>query len=94
MATVNGAKALGYDDLGTISLNQKADIVLYDMHKPWWYPRNNRISLLIYAANSTDVDTVLVNGKILMKRGEMLTIDTEKVYAEATRQAQKLTATH
>ena len=91
MATVNGAKALGYNDLGSISLNQKADIVLYDMHKPWWYPRNNRVSLLIYAANSSDVDTVLINGKILMKRGEMLTIDTEKVYAEAKIQAKKLT---
>ena len=91
MATINGAKALGYNDLGTICVNQKADIVLYDMDKPYWYPRNDRVSLLIYAANSSDVDTVVINGKLLMKRGEMLTIDTEKVYAQASMQAQKLT---
>ena len=91
MATLNGARALGYTDLGTLEVNQKADIVLYDMHHPSWYPRHNRLSLLLYAADSSDVDTVIVQGKILMKRGEMLTIDTEKVYAQALQQAHKLT---
>jgi len=91
MATVNGAKALGFDNLGEIKVGQKADIVLYDMNKPYWYPRYDRTSLFIYAANASDADTVLVDGKVVLEKGELLTIDVEKVYAEANRCALRLT---
>ena len=91
MATVNGAKALGFENLGEIKVGQKADIVLYDMNKPYWYPRHDRTSLFIYAANASDADTVLVDGKVLLEKGELLTIDVEKVYAEANKCALRLT---
>ena len=63
MATKQGASALGFTDVGEIEVGQKADIVLYDMQKPYWYPRHDRVSLLVYAASATDADTVIVNGK-------------------------------
>jgi len=91
MATSNGAKALGFDSLGQIKVGLKADIVLYDMNKPYWYPRYDRTSLFIYAANASDADTVLIDGKIVMEKGELLTIDIEKVYAEANKCALRLT---
>lgn len=91
MATVNGAKALGLQDLGEIEIGQKADIVLYDMDKPYWYPRYDRTSLFIYAANSSDADTVIVDGKVIMEKGQFLNIDTEKVYFEANKCAMRLT---
>ena len=91
MATVNGAKALGFENLGEIKVGQKADIVLYDMNKPYWYPRYDRTSLFIYAANASDAATVLVDGKVLLEKGEFLTIDIEKVYAEANKCALHLT---
>ena len=53
------------------------------MQKPYWYPRHDRVSLLVYAASATDADTVIVNGKVLMKNGELLEMDVEKIYAEA-----------
>ncbi|MFQ9524168.1 MAG: hypothetical protein ACLR2G_12775 [Phascolarctobacterium faecium] len=61
MATKQGASTLGFTDVG--GLVGQADIVLYDMQKPYWYPRHDRVSLLVYAASATDADTVIVNGK-------------------------------
>ena len=91
LATKQGALALGFTDVGQIAVGQKADIVLYDMQKPYWYPRHDRISLLVYAANATDADTVIVNGKVLMKNGELLHMDVEKIYAEANTRGHRLT---
>lgn len=90
MATVNGAKVLGFDELGRLSVGQQADIVLWNMHKPYWYPRHNKLSLLVYAANSSDADTVIVNGKVVLQNGSMTLFDEEKIYAEANLRAQKL----
>lgn len=90
MATVNGAKVLGFDELGKLSVGQHADIVLWNMHKPYWYPRHNKLSLLVYAANSSDADTVIVNGKVVLQNGSMTLFDEEKIYAEANLRAQKL----
>ena len=90
MATSEGAKALGFENVGELVAGQKADIVLYDMCKPYWYPRNDRVSLFVYAANSADADTVIVDGKLLMENGTLLHMDTEKIYFEAERCAQEL----
>jgi len=91
MATVMGAKALGFTDCGEIKIGNKADLVLYDMSKPYWYPRHNLTSLFIYAANASDASTVVVDGKVLMEKGELLTIDIERVYSEANSCAKRLT---
>lgn len=91
MATSEGAKALGFKNLGKIEAGQKADIVLYDMDKPYWHPRHDRISLFVYAANACDADTVIIDGKVLMQNGELLYMDLEKIYDEADRRAHRLT---
>ena len=91
MATYQGAKCLGYDKLGKLEKGWLADIVLYDMNKPHWYPRNNRMSLLVYAANANDADTAIINGKVVMEKGEVKALDAEKIYFEADRIAKRLT---
>lgn len=82
MGTRLGAIAIGVPDTGELTIGKKADIVLYNMDSPAWYPRYDRVSLLVYAASSYDVDTVLVDGKILLDKGEFTTIDLEKTVAE------------
>ena len=79
LGTENGAKALGLEKVGRIEKDYKADIVLYDMKNAEWQPRYNPISLLVYSANSSSVDTVIVNGKVLMEHGELKTLDEEKI---------------
>lgn len=85
MGTWMGAEAVGLKNVGRLEPGQKADVVLYNMDSPAWHPRNDRTSLLVYAGSSADVDTVLVDGNILLKKGEFTTIDLEKVTAEVER---------
>lgn len=91
LATKQGALALGFTDIGELAVGQKADIVLYDMQKPYWYPRHDRVSLFVYAANAADADTVIVNGKVLMQNGELPQLDVERIYAEANTRGHRLT---
>ncbi len=91
MATVNGAKAVWLENTGNLSVGAKADIVLYNMDKPHWYPRFDLCQMLVYSAQSADVDTVIVDGKVLLNAGNLLTIDEEKVKYETEIRAKKLT---
>lgn len=90
MATVDGAKVLGFKDCGKLEAGQQADIVLWDMHKPYWYPRHNKLSLLVYAASAYDADTVFVAGRKVVEQGRLVTFDEEKIYAEAEACAKRL----
>ncbi len=90
MATVGGAKVLGFENLGKLAAGQGADIVLWDMNKPYWYPRHNKLSQLVYAASANDADTVIVAGKKVLEGGKLLTFDEEKIYAEAQACVEKL----
>lgn len=92
MGTKDGAMCLGYDDLGELKEGYLADLILVDRSGWHWKPRFNSISLAIYAGNSMDVDTVMVNGKVLMRHKELLTIDTEKLDYEVQRVTDKLYA--
>ena len=86
------AKGLGYDNLGKLEKGALADIILVDRSGYHWHPRFDSISLAVYAGNSMDVDTVIINGKTVMRHKEMTTIDTEKLYAEVDRVTEKLYA--
>lgn len=92
MGTKDGAMCLGYDDLGELKEGYLADLILVERSGWHWKPRFNSISLAVYAGNSMDVDTVMVNGKVLMRHKELLTIDTEKLDYEVQRVTDKLYA--
>lgn len=90
LLTEGGARALGYTDVGRLEVGYKADITLVDRSGLHWYPRNNMMSLMAYASHSDDVDTVLVDGKVLLRHKEFTTLDVEKVKYEAERTKVKL----
>ncbi len=73
------------DEIGTLEVGKKADLILVDLNKPHFAPWNNSVSDLVYSAQGSDVKTTIVNGKILMKDYEVLTMDAEKIMAEAAR---------
>ncbi|MEM2192114.1 MAG: amidohydrolase family protein, partial [Candidatus Hadarchaeales archaeon] len=80
MATLRGARAtLWRDELGSIEAGKLADIVIVNQKKPHLQPVRNPISNLVYSASGGDVDTVIVDGKIIMKERRILTVDEEKV---------------
>lgn len=76
MATANGAKALGLEgQVGQIKPGFKADLILVDMNKPHLVPVHDAEAALVYSAQGSDVDTVMVNGKVLVQGGRLVTID-------------------
>jgi cytosine/adenosine deaminase-related metal-dependent hydrolase len=84
MATINGAKVVGLEDqIGSLEAGKKADIVLIDVWKPHILPIHNIVENIVYCANETDVDTVIINGKIVMAKGKMKTVDESAVLEKA-----------
>ncbi len=92
MATKEGAKCLGYDDLGELAEGNLADIILVDRSGLHWQPTLDSVSLAVYAANSMDVDTVLINGRVVLRKKELTTVDTERLASEVARVTKKLYA--
>ncbi len=85
-ATTNGYRAIGMGNIaGKIETGKVADLVLLDIDAPQFYPRNNLAAALVYSANGSETDTVIIDGEIVMKNREVLTIDTERVYYEINR---------
>ncbi len=80
MATINGAKALGLEDeIGSLEAGKKADITIVDMEKPHIAPVHDPVGSLVYCANCNDVDTVLIDGKVVMEGREVKTVDEEEI---------------
>ena len=79
MATVNGAEALGFERLGLIKEDYLADLTIFDLNSNSFTPRNNLISALVYSANSSDVESVICDGKFIMRDRKILNVDEEKV---------------
>lgn len=93
MATSGGARALGLEKaIGAIEVGLKADIVLMDMSGLHWYPRYDKLSLLAYSAGQGDVDTVIVNGDILVEKRQLTTIDEEQLKFEVQNRGIRLTS--
>lgn len=90
MATVNGARALGFNTVGQIKQGFNADMVLIDISKPHYFPEHNLVSNLSYSAQASDVETVFVDGKILYDKGEYKTLDKEKIYYNIKRVYKRL----
>jgi 5-methylthioadenosine/S-adenosylhomocysteine deaminase len=86
MATINAAITLGMEKkLGSIEVGKKADLTLVDMEKPHLTPVHNAVSTLVYSVRAGDVDTTIVNGRVLMREGKVLTLDEGNVLRSASR---------
>jgi 5-methylthioadenosine/S-adenosylhomocysteine deaminase len=80
MATLDGARALCWEnEIGSIEVGKRADLAIINFEKPHLCPLYNEVSHLVYAAKSADVETVLVNGKIVMENRRLTTLNVEHV---------------
>ncbi|MEE9474392.1 MAG: amidohydrolase family protein [Candidatus Hydrothermarchaeaceae archaeon] len=92
-ATINGAKALGMEnEIGSIEVGKRADIILVNLKRANLTPLTNPVSHIVYAAKGSDVDTVIVDGKVLMENRQLRTLDLEEVLKFANEEAGKLFA--
>ncbi|MBL7959068.1 5'-deoxyadenosine deaminase [bacterium] len=91
MATIQGARTLGMEkEIGSIEPGKNADLVLMDLENVHSMPEENIYSSIIYSARSTDVKTVIVDGKVVMKNRELRTIDEQQVVKNIRPQIKKL----
>ena len=91
MATVNGAKAMGWErDIGSLEKGKKADLIILDMKKPEWIPLHNEIQNLVYSASGDSVETVIIDGKIVMEEKVVQNMDEAEVLAKVQESGEKL----
>lgn len=84
MATLNGARAtLWGKELGSLEPEKLADLIIVDQRNPHLVPVRNPVSNLVYAANGSDVDTVIIDGKIVMQGRKVKTIDETEIVEQA-----------
>lgn len=86
MSTINGAKAMGIEEqVGSIEVGKKADFIVIDMDKPHLTPAPDPVSTIVYAAHGSDVDTVVIDGQIVMEGRNVLSLDEGAVVEDARR---------
>jgi len=84
MATLNGARAtLWGKELGSLESGKLADLIVVNQNNPHLVPVRNPVSNLVYAANGSDVETVIIDGKIVMQGREVKTIDETEIVEQA-----------
>jgi cytosine/adenosine deaminase-related metal-dependent hydrolase len=81
MATINGAKSIGLDDVtGSIQVGKRADLVVFNTRRPEWRALFNPLNNLVYSTDGRSIETVLVDGKIVVEKGRILGVDEESLY--------------
>jgi len=91
MATIDGARALGLSDfIGSLEVNKRADIILIDAEKPHLTPIHDIYATLVYSARGSDVDTVIVDGKVLMENRNVKTLDEHEIIKKVEERIQGL----
>lgn len=88
LLTINGAEALALENTAQIEEGKKADLILVDIEQhSFSFPHHNNLSNLFYAADGRAVDTVIINGQLIMEDRELKTLDQERIYYEAEKRS-------
>src|SRR5712691_5627344 len=92
LATIDGARALGLEkELGSLEIGKQADVIVIDLAQAHSIPaRDDVISSLVYSAGSSDVRTTIIDGRVVMRDGELLTLNEPDVIAEANREGRSV----
>lgn len=93
MATLDGARALGLEaEVGSVEPGKRADLTVLELGRLHTTPRPDVVSTVVYASEARDVRDVLIDGRPVLRDGELQTLDEREVLAEATRQYELLAA--
>src|ERR1043165_1970929 len=91
MATIDGARALGLDtEIGSIEVGKRADVAVVRLDRLHSTPVEDVVSAVVYSAQPDDVDTVVIDGEIVLRDGELLTMDERDITVTARSEAEKL----
>jgi 5-methylthioadenosine/S-adenosylhomocysteine deaminase len=91
LATAAGAHALGLQtEIGSLEVGKRADITIIDLERLHLTPRPDIVSSIVYAAEAGDVRDVLIDGRLVLRAGKLLSLAAHEVIAEARTQAKLL----
>ena len=93
LATRGSAQALGFEESGAIRVGGPADLVLFDSQQAHWMPRHDLMASVVYNSHPGDVRYVICDGQILLRDGELTTLDEERILHEAERRAFRMVGT-
>lgn len=93
MATLGGARTMLLDDeIGSLEVGKRADIVLHDTDRPEWRPLLNVMNQLVWSADGRGVHTVLVDGRVVVEDGHSTLVDEERLFARAQEMGEAISA--
>lgn len=94
LATVNGARALGYaeGELGVVREGALADLIVVDLQKPHLQPVHDLVSNIVYCGKASDVDTVMVDGRIVVENRRVAGVNLPALYAAVAAAVKRITA--
>ena len=93
LATWAGAKAMGFAGSGAVAEGKHADLVLFNTDQAHWVPRHNLAASVVYSAHPGDITDVMCDGRWLLRHGELVTLDEERIRREAEARALRLVST-
>jgi 5-methylthioadenosine/S-adenosylhomocysteine deaminase len=93
LATIDGARALGLgEEIGSLEVGKRADMILVNLDDFHMTPRPDLVSTIVYAAEAGDVDTVIIDGRVVMRDGILTTLDKRAVIQQARDEAARMQA--
>src|ERR1041385_807956 len=91
MATIDGARALGLvNEIGSLEVDRRADVIVIDVSELHAVPTGDVVSALVYSAQPSDVRATIIDGQVVMRDRELLTLNEPAVLADANREAEAL----
>ena len=91
MATIDAARVLGREkELGSLEAGKIADIILVDAERPNMVPLYNPYSQIVYSAGGSEVSSVIIDGRLVMEKGKILTVNEKEVINKAQKLAEKI----
>jgi 5-methylthioadenosine/S-adenosylhomocysteine deaminase len=93
LATIDGARALGLDrEIGSLEEGKRADILLLNLDKLHLTPQPDIVSTIVYSAERSDVESLMIDGRLIMKNRQLLTMSEAEIKALALEQSRLLKA--
>ena len=91
MATLDGACAMGLDDdMGSLAVGKKADLVVFDFRRAHLTPSTDVLGTLVHAGQGRDVETVIVDGRVVVEDGRAVLVDQDEIRLQAAEAARQL----
>lgn len=91
LATRKGAEAIGMDkEIGSIEVGKKADLITIDLENPFLLPTNDPLTSIVLYGSSSDIDNVMIDGKLVKRDSQFTTFNPKKAYADAQKRVKEI----